>query len=385
MQNQKIRKVLVISHEYPPVGGGGGKVIQDLCEGLHKNGIAFHILTSLWKELPEFDILDGFTIERIRSRRKEAFRASMDSMISFVWKSFWRALRVIKTWNPDLIHAHFAVPGGASAALAGILTRTPYILTIHGGDVPGGAPEKTERWFRFIKPFTGYIWKNASAVITVSQFSRQLAEAQYPVKIEVVPNGIDTTKYKQANQKVNEPVEILFIGRFSPEKNAVAVPAILNRIKDYPWHCTMIGNGPQFKTVRENISQLGLGEKFTLTGWLDQEDVDSHLLSSDILLMPSLREGMPMAGLQALASGNALILSKVGACEEMVDIGKNGELLNPDNIIGFSEAVANLITSHDKLRSFKKNSKQKSSQFDLDQVIKKYQDKYTEIIKGKNS
>ena len=46
-------KVLVISHEYPPIGGGGGKVVQDLCAGLAGRGHQIHLLTALWEDLPE--------------------------------------------------------------------------------------------------------------------------------------------------------------------------------------------------------------------------------------------------------------------------------------------------------------------------------------------
>lgn len=380
MARSQALKILVISHEYPPIGGGGGKVIQDLCEGLISDGISFYLLTAHWGDLAEIESRKSLTIERLRSCRKEAYRANLLAMGCFVWKSFWRALRIIKIWQPDLIHAHFAVPGGASAALAGLITKTPYILTIHGGDVPGGAPEKTGKWFKFIQPFTGFIWKNASKIITVSQYSRKLAQTHYQVEIEVIPNGIDIKTYKNSSNDVHDPPQLLFIGRFSPEKNPTAVPIILSRIKDGNWKCKMIGNGPQLDEVKELINRLELEERITLTGWQSQEDVTTALLSSDILVMPSLREGMPMAGLQALAAGNALVLSNVGDCSDMVDLEENGYLIKPDNIDGFSKAIKELIASPRKLKAYKKHSKHKAAQFDLQQILDQYKDIFAKVL-----
>ena len=372
-------KILVISHEYPPIGGGGGRVVQDLCQGLASRDYAFYILTAHHAGLPDLETQEYLTIERLHSCRQHEYRASLFSMFCFVWKSFWRALGIIKIWKPDLIHAHFAVPGGASAALAGLLTRTPYILTIHGGDVPGGAPEKTGRWFKFIKPFTAFIWKNARKVIAVSDFSRQLALTHYPVQIEVIPNGIDRKHFNQEVQPAHSPPQLLFVGRFSPEKNAIAIPEILYEIADLSWSCTMIGDGPQFTEVHSRLQRYQLDERVRLTGWIAQQDVNEALMQSDLLLMPSLRESMPLVGLQALAAGVGLLMSDVGACAEMVDVGRNGFLLPANDMAGFARTLRSLLSTPEEIAKLKGTSKKKSAAFDLHAILEQYRSVYQEI------
>lgn len=376
------QKILVISHEYPPIGGGGGKVIQGLCEGLASKDTLFYILTAHFDDLPGLETNGFLTIERLHTSRKEAYRASLWSMVCFVWKSFWRALRIIRFWEPDLIHAHFAVPGGAAAALSALATSKPHILTIHGGDVPGGAPEKTGNWFRFIKPFTGFIWKRAKRIIAVSEYSRQLALTHYPVNIDIIPNGIDRAPFSNSNSSVHQPPHILFVGRFSPEKNAVAVLEILKQITDQVWTCTMIGDGTQFPLVQKMVEENSrLQNRISLAGWVSQDQVEQTLQQSDILLMPSLRESMPMVGLQALAAGNALILSNVGACPEMVDEGKNGFLVEPVDLKCFANRLQTLLSDRKKLGAFKKHSKKKSVQFDIKEILERYQHVYTELAR----
>jgi glycosyltransferase involved in cell wall biosynthesis len=375
-------KILVISHEYPPIGGGGGKVVKVLCEGMASEKYLFHILTAFWNGLPEHERTDNLFIERIRSHRTEAHRANLLTMACFVWKSFWRALKVVKNWQPNLIHAHFAVPGGAVAALAGILTHTPYMFTAHGGDVPGGTPEKTGKWFRFILPFTHFIWKRAQKVIAVSNQTRKLAQAHYPVDIKVIPNALDTARYQPGEIKISEPPCITYVGRFSPEKNAVMVPKILSHLKDLDWKCQMIGDGLQMEAVRSLINEYDLDDRMELTGWITPEKVEQRLLSCDILLMPSFREGMPMAGLQALASGSALVMSDIGACGDMVDIEKNGFLITVGDEDGYANALRILLSSPAKLLGFRKHSLKKSKDFDINKMLEHYKQAYRSIAKG---
>jgi len=376
-------KILVISHEYPPIGGGGGRVIQDLCEGIASDSYNFYVLTAHWDDLPEFEESGNLTIERIRSRRTQAYRANLLTMACFVWKSFWRALWIIRKWHPDIIHAHFAVPGGASAAVASILTHTPYMITAHGSDVPGSAPEKTGKWFRFILPFTQFIWKKAEKIITVSQQSRQLAQVHYPVKIEVIPNGIDTARYLHTSLEIHDPPCIMYIGRFSPEKNAQLVPKILSHLVDLKWKCLIVGDGPQMAHVQTLIAENQLDDRIELPGWISPHEVDEALLKCDILLMPSLREGMPMVGLQGLASGLALVMSDVGACPDMVNTEKNGFLIEVGNEKGYAHALRTLLSDPKKLRQYKKNSVKKAAEFNIQKVIISYKNVYQSILKGK--
>lgn len=364
-------KILVISHEYPPIGGGGGKVVQDLCLGLAKRGHQIHLLTARFGKSVKMELAKNMTVERLPSWRTQPYRADLKAMGMFVLKSIIRGLKIARSWRPDLIHAHFAVPAGASARYLSKLTGIPYILTAHGGDVPGGAPEKTARWFRLVLPSSKAIWRDASRVAAVSSGTRDLALAHYDAGIRVIPNGIDTHFFKPVNLDPHTPPRILFIGRFSPEKNAAAVPEILARLGPLDWKCCMIGDGVQMRQVREKIAEKSLSERIDLVGWLNPEDVMSWLAKSDILLMPSLREGMPMAGLQALAMGLALILPRIGGCPDLVQ--GNGFLVEPGDLEGNIKALEDLLKDQKLLADFRKKSRKLSARFDISGTIDAYE------------
>ena len=141
--------------------------------------------------------------------------------MGYVIASFWDGLRQTRKWKPDVFHIHFAVPAGAAGWALSVLTGIPYVLTAHLGDVPGGVPEKTGKWFRFIFPFTPPIWKKAFRVAAVSEFTRSLAVKSYPVAVDVIPNGVDLKLLDPGEIKNTHPPADCFCGQVcSPKEPA---------------------------------------------------------------------------------------------------------------------------------------------------------------------
>ncbi|MDP2778265.1 MAG: glycosyltransferase family 4 protein, partial [Anaerolineales bacterium] len=223
-------RILTVIYEFPPIGGGGGRAAYDICRELAARGHDVTVLTAHMQGLPFQEGADGMRVIRISSLRTQSFRASFTTMSAFVLVGLWAGLRLIYRDRPEIIHTHFAVPSGALAWTLSMLTGIPYILTAHLGDVPGGVPEKTGAWFRWVKPFTKPIWKRAKKVIAVSEFTRQLALMHYSVDIQVIPNGVDILQLVPAEIKLNEPPQIVFAGRFVPQKNPIAIVKILSQL-----------------------------------------------------------------------------------------------------------------------------------------------------------
>src|SRR5262245_16327204 len=106
-------RILVLNHEIPPIGGGGGRAAEDICRVLAKRGHHIKVLTSHLKGLPYTEDRDGYQIIRIPSLRTQPFRVGFLSMVVYVLAGLWAGLRLIRAFQPDVIHVHFAVPAGA--------------------------------------------------------------------------------------------------------------------------------------------------------------------------------------------------------------------------------------------------------------------------------
>ncbi len=373
-------RILVLIHEFPPVGGGGGRVAQDLCEGFAKNEHEVKVLTAALNRIEYDDAAFDFTVERVASGRREAFRADMRAMLGYVLAGSWQAHTIARVWKPDLIHVHFAVPAGLIAWLISKIYNIPYVLTAHLGDVPGGAPEKTKGWFRWIFPFTPPIWGRATRVVAVSEYTRELALKNYPIDIEVIPNGVDIHKLKPLNLHQNEMPRIVFAGRFMEQKNPLQLVRVLAKLKNLPWNCVMLGDGPLMNAVKNAIAENHLSERIQLKGWVDPEVVLAEFAQSEILFMPSRSEGLPVVGVQALASGLAIIAGDVGGFKDVVVQGHNGYLFDPDDVNGMHQGLLTYLKDPKILSDARKNSLQLSKDFDLDAIVASYLHLFQEVI-----
>lgn len=374
-------RILVLNHEYPPIGGGGGRAAELICRTLAKRGYKIEVLTSLLKGLSREEERDGCRITRIPCLRTQPYKASFLSMGLYVLAGFWAGSRFIRTSRPDLIHVHFAVPAGALAWALSKIYRIPYVLTAHLGDVPGGTPEKTDRWFRFVFPFTRPIWDGASKIVAVSEFTRGLALKHYHEEIRVIPNGIDLDARDAEGIRVNPIPRIVFAGRFMAQKSPVYVVRVLKELSDLPWECVMIGDGPLTEDVKREIRSCGLENRFQLTGWVEPQQVLDWFDKSDILFMPSLSEGLPVVGVQALSRGLAIVASHIGGFLDLVDHGKNGYMIEVGDTNQFVSRLRELLLDREKLLAFRKSSLEKAAGFDINRVVDEYEKVFAEVIK----
>jgi glycosyltransferase involved in cell wall biosynthesis len=372
-------RVLVLIHEYPPIGGGGGAAARDICRGLARRGHEVKVLTAHYKDLPDREMDEGVDVIRLRSLRRQPFRAGLPEMAAFVLAGLWAGRRLTRVWQPDVIHAHFAVPAGAAAWMLSQLTKIPYILTAHLGDVPGGVPEKTGGWFRWLMPFTHRIWRDAARVVAVSGFTRDLALKHYHVPIEVIPNGVDLSALAPSEIKLNDPPRIVFAGRFVAQKNPLQIPRVLATLKDLPWECSMLGDGALLEETRAEIARLGLSERFRLPGWVTPQAVLDEFSHADILFMPSRSEGLPVVGVQALACGLALVVGRAGGFVNLVSDGENGSLHDADDADGLSASLRALLAAPSALRRARQNSLARAGAFDLVRVVDAYENLLKEI------
>ena len=367
-------RILVLNYEFPPVGGGGGRVAEDICRVLAKRGHNIRVQTAHVKGLPRVEERDGYAIYRTPSLRRRADRCTFWEMGTFVVMNLLPSMRHAVTWKPDVVHAHFAVPTGVLGWIINLATGIPYVLTTHLGDVPGGVPEHTDRIFRVVKPLTVPIWQRAAAVTAVSEYIWKLALQSYDVPIETIHNGIDLSKCKQSPLLPHHPKRLVFAGRFDPQKNLVFFINVLRRISDLEWEMDMIGDGPLMGTVRDKLQAVGLAERVHLQGWVDHATVETIMSQSDILVLPSTSEGMPVVGVEALAHGLAILGSDIGGLADVVQDGVNGFLCTVNEADAFERALRTMLTSDDLLRKMKGESRQLAHKFDLQAIVTRYEE-----------
>ena len=175
---------------------------------------------------------------------------------------------------------------------------------------------------------------------------------------------------------------ITFAGRFMPQKNLINLVRIMAQLKDLDWKFMMLGEGPLRGEIEQEIAKADMQERFTLPGWVTTDDVTDSFKESDILFMPSLVEGLPIAGVQGLAMGLAIVGSRVGGLIDIVEQGKNGYLYSPENVDAMQKALRQLISNQEKLLSFRRQSREFAERFGIDRVVEEYIQIFEKITAG---
>jgi len=364
-------KILVLCYEYPPVGGGGGRVAASIAEGLASLGHEVRVVTAGIRHLPRESSINGVHILRPESFRKREDTCSVPEMAFYLATAFFPAWKLCREWKPDIIHAHFVVPTGALALALHWLTGIPYVLTAHLGDVPGGVPEQTDNLFRVLGPLIRPVWKNAAAVTAVSGFVASLARKNCGVSPTVILNGVPLPRHVATIQP-GCPPRIVMLGRLSLQKNPLLAIRALGLLPDLPWQLDIIGEGPLSENVRTMVEQHNLTERVTFSGWLDADAVSRRLAGSDILLMTSTSEGLPMAAIEALRHGLAIVGSRIDGLADVVHDGRNGILchLTPSS---FADALRSLLESPSRLLAMRLASLEKVTDFNLPDRVADYE------------
>lgn len=365
-------RILVLCYEYPPLGGGGGRVAQSIATQMAARGHEVRVQTAAlgWRSVTEND--QGVEVFRTASGRRKADTCSVREMGQYCATSFFPTLRHIREWKPDVMHVHFAVPTGALAWAVHRLTGVPYVLTAHLGDVPGGVPDQTDTLFKMIGPIASQIWQRAAGATAVSTFVQELAEKAYHRPVTRILNGIDLRERPAPPDVVQRTRHLVFVGRFNPQKN---LPLLINsfaRLSGSNWRATIIGDGPDRATVETLIERHRLRDRITLTGWLTAGEVAAVLNDADILCMPSASEGMPVAAVEALKHGLAIVASEIPGVRDVVEHGVNGYRLRLDD--SYVHKLGWLLDSDETLKTMKHASWEKARQFDITAIADQYED-----------
>jgi glycosyltransferase involved in cell wall biosynthesis len=363
-------KVLVLNYEYPPVGGGGGRLCRRVCEALAERGHEVRVVTAGVGSLPRHETMAGVEVFRPRSFRRREDTCSVAEMGFYLVTAFPAANGHARRWRPDVMHAHFVVPTGVLALALKTLTGLPYVITAHLGDVPGGVPEQTGGLFRLAMPIARAVWHRAAARTAVSGHVAQLATTAFGKPGEIIPNGLPAIPEPPARPH-GRYLEAVWAGRFSIQKNPLLAVNALRAVPDaIPVRLRMIGAGPLYDEARQAAADLG--NRITFCGWLPEERVRAIFAESDVLVMTSLHEGLPMVGVEALWHGLAILGTRIGGLADVVIENQNGALLD-SSPHAFAQALTELASNPSLLASRRAASRTLAPRFDFENSINRYE------------
>ncbi len=367
-------KIAIVCYEYPPIGGGGGRAARDVARALVRRGHNVRVYTAALGFGVGVENDMGVQVSRSFAFRARPFRCSVPEMAGYLLGSIPVALRDLAAWRPDVIHAHFAVPSGVLAYVLSRLLGVPYVITAQLGDVPGAMGKRTEMLFRILNPVIRPIWKSAAARTACSQFTAELARRAYNCPVEVIYNGIDLPDELPPTLSPSAVRRFIFTGRLDPQKNLLCLlHAFANLPQSHHWRMDFVGDGPERVRLEKLASSLGLMDRICFRGWVTPEQVRDFLQQAEVFVIPSRQEGMPLAVLEALRAGLAVIGSDIGGLADVLRPYVNGLSFRASDPDELCQCLSRMIEDPGFLSEMRAGSRQLVREFDISKISASYE------------
>ena len=375
-------RVLFISYELPPIGGGGGRAALQIARRLARRGHSVAILSSLFPGLPEREQSGGVAIHRLRVRRKRSDECTPIELLSFMLRSIPAARRLADEMKPSVVCAFFGIPGGPAAWRLRRRRGIPYVLSLRGSDVPRPELAAHQRLHALTRPLLRRMYRDAAGLVAVSDSLRCAALAVLPgARIEVIPNGVDMERFKPPAGRSGpaDRPELLFVGRlreFKGVQDAIAALPALERALGRPARLTIIGDGPSRAALEAQAAALraaGSNSEVRFLGWLEPDALPPAYESASLLLLPSVVEGHSNVILEALAAGLPCVASDVPGIRETITDGREGILIPPGSPDALARAAARALADAEAWRSMSRNARARAADFSWDRIAAEYE------------
>jgi N-acetyl-alpha-D-glucosaminyl L-malate synthase BshA len=363
-----------------PTYGGSGVVATELGKALAQRGHEIHFISYA---LPMR--LDGF------SRNIVYHEVEIATYPLFEFPLYTPALaskmvEVARFERLDLLHVHYAIPHATSAYLAKqILTgeNVKVLTTLHGTDITLVGLEPS------FLPVMKFSIEQSDGVTAVSRFLKEKTLINYGIdkEIEVIPNFVDTEKYRRIDARAvrdqlapNGERILIHVSNFRTVKRVPDVINIYNTIRhQIPSKLILVGDGPDRSNCERLSRDLRIYEDVKFLG--KQAELVPLLSAADLFLMPSQSESFGLSALEAMACGVPVVSSSVGGLPELVVHGETGFIAEIGDINRMAKYAIDLLTNEQKYRLFAEASRRRAVEmFDLKTVVGLYERYYEKVL-----
>ncbi|MEM0338013.1 MAG: glycosyltransferase family 4 protein [Candidatus Caldarchaeum sp.] len=302
---------------------------------------------------------------------------------TFFLRSLQQVKSLIRSVDCNFVHIHFSTHGSTfrKYLVARVLHRynTPYILHAHGS----GYREFYSRAPALVKARIRWMMHSAEGLIVLSEQWREFYKGILGKSIRpiwVMPNPAELPESWQPAP--SETLRLLFLGRMDERKGP---DRVLRAIARVPWplrehvRLYMAGDG-NVDAVRRLAAELGLQAQVDIRNWIEGADKERWLRETNAFILPSRAEGLPMAMLEAMAYGKALIVSPVGGIPEFVSDGQEGFLVPPDDIEAISRAIATLAENPELRAQMGRAARARVEPLDVKRYMERMSQIYSEVL-----
>ena len=294
---------------------------------------------------------------------------------------------VIANNNLDLLHVHYAIPHASAAYMAKqILAKQgkhiPVITTLHGTDITLVGKDKT------YAPVVTFSINESDAITAVSYNLRDETYNSFKIEkeIEVIHNFVDVQRFQKkpidAFRKVIAPEGeciLLHASNFRRIKRVEDVVRIFHGVRQQlPAKLLLVGDGPERPSAESLCRELDLCNDIRFVG--KQEQMEDILAIADLFLLTSEYESFGLAALEAMASGVPVVSTNAGGLPEINIPGITGYMSDVGDVADMTSHAMHILQEKTTLKKFKANALLQAREFDIHNIIPKYEALYNRFL-----
>lgn len=270
--------------------------------------------------------------------------------------------RMVKAFKPDIIHAHLYWPLLFLSFVRGI----PVVFTKHS--IQLGAPGFVVK----------ILLRRVAAFVAICRACEEKFKSIADKRLVNIDNGT-SFKSKPKNMSFDDgPVKLLYVGRLFPVKNVDMILHCCKIIYDANFLLRIAGEGPEINRLVLLAKNLGVDNKVIFLG--NVSNIDELMNESDVFLLSSLSEGLPISLIEASLSGLPCIVTDVGGCKEVIERCNNGFSIPAGDVATYAEKLKSIIEDAELRHKLSMNAKRYSDHYSIDRVVDEHIKLYTEIL-----
>jgi RraA family protein len=357
-------RVLLINEA---AGGGSGRHVLDLAEGLLERGHDVHLIYAPGR-------LDRFFRERLERDRARNLHCRCLAIRRGLHPADLAAIGSIRRYirnhgRFDVIHGHSA-KGGALARLAALGAGTPVFYTLHGYvAMDPGLPWPKRLFYQSLE---WVLSRATDRIIAVSPEERRfcLRHGLGQARVALIPNGVTPQALlprraaRRALGLADDWLIAGFVGRLVSQKAPEVLIQALAEVDRL--RLVMVGSGPLEEDLRRLAAVLGVADRIV---WLGERGSRDVLPAFDLFVLPSRKEGLPYVVLEAMSAGLPVVATSAAGVEVLVRHGRNGLVVPPGRPDQLAAGLVELISDLPRLRELGRNARRRAAQFSVAEMV----------------
>jgi glycosyltransferase involved in cell wall biosynthesis len=349
-------RALFLTHSFPrEPGDAAGSFVLRLAVALRDQGVDVHVVAPSGDHLPASDRFDGIPVERFRyaPRRYEnlAYAGNMHTqvrdswgaklaLLGFLGSEFGSAVRARRSFEPDVVHAHWWFPGGLVGTWVSGLSGVPLVTTMHGTDV------RLARGTAMARPLFRHVLQQSRAVTTVSRWlAREVEGLVSGVTATVAPMPVATDLFSPGGSR--DADQFLFVGRLTAQKGIPTLIEALAKMRN-PARLDVVGDGPLADELKARVNSLGIADRVRWLGQLPQPSLTELYRRATALVVPSTDEGLGLVAVEAQLCETPVIAFDSGGLTDTVQHDRTGLLVPPGNVDALAASLDALLDRSDR-------------------------------------